>query len=106
MVDAVTPVAGLVSQVVVGGTAAIAVPSNPKGGFILNPTDPADQGLAVAENLYVSPVAAPGSAPGDGNGTTFPISPGGIWQIIPGQTTTTWVNAASNGHKFSVVYYA
>lgn len=102
MATPVTPVAGLVNMVATGGMAVIAVPENPSGGFITNPAAAADQGLGAPENLYVSPV---GDATLVGNNTTFVIEPGGSWPIIAGQTTRTSVNAASDGHKFSVVYW-
>lgn len=102
----VTPAAGLASVVTTGGTAVIAVGPLPNGGFIQNPLLAADQGLSQAEPLTVNPVgAAAVGGSGAGNGTNFVLAPGGIWQIIPGQTTTTSVNAASDGHKFSVVVY-
>lgn len=100
MTTLVTPVPGLNSVVVTGGIAIVAVAGSPNGGFITNPYAAADQGIGAAEILYVSPVAAPGLA---ANGTAFALYPGQSWPLIPGQTTPTYVNAASNGHKFSVV---
>lgn len=105
-VDAVTPIALLTSVVTTGATPVQVAPGGENGGFITNPADPTDQGLGTAEDLYVTCVgSAPGSAPGDGNGTTFVLFPGQTWEFIPGQTTATWVNAASNGHKFSGIRY-
>lgn len=98
----VTPVPGLVSTVAVGGAAVTAVGPNPNGGFITNPATAADQGIVTVEPLYINPVATAGTS---GNGTTFALAPGQTWLIIPGQTTPTSVNAASNGHKFSVIFY-
>lgn len=95
----VTPVAGLNSIVSTGGTAVVAVGAAPNGGIITNPLTAIDQGISIAEPLYVNPVS---TATLLGNGTTFRIEPGGLWTIIAGQTTQTTVNAASNGHKFSV----
>lgn len=105
---AVTPVAGAASEVTTGGTAVVAV-NGPvlNGGFIQNPASAADQGLSSAEDLIVNPVgaaAAPGVAGGI-NGTNFRIPPGEVWQLIPGQTTNTSVNATTSGHRFSVVQY-
>lgn len=102
MVAPVNPQAGLTAVVSVGGTAVDVVPVGPTGGFILNPYTAEDQGLSVAEDLYIDPVAAPGL---DGNGTTTALGPGQVWQIIPGQTTITRANATSSGHKFTVVWY-
>jgi len=98
----VTPVPGLTSTVVTGGTPVTAVPANPNGGYITNPAAAADQGLGATEPLYIDPVTAAGIA---ANGTTFALAPGQTWQIIPGQTTPTSVNAASSGHLFTVVWY-
>lgn len=97
---AVTPIPGANAFVVNGGTAVVAVVAGPNGGFITNPYTAADQGLDIAEPLYVDPV---GNAGTGGNGTTFALAPGQSWQIIAGQTTPTTVNAVSSGHKFSVV---
>lgn len=98
----VTPIAGIASTVAVGGTPVTAVGPNPNGGIIVNPYSAADQGLVTAEILYVDPVNPPGLA---GFGTTFALLPGQYYNIIPGQTTPTKVNAPSSGHRFSVVSY-
>lgn len=102
MTTPVTPQAGAASVIPVGGTAVIAALAAPNGGFITNPASATDQGLANAETLYVDPVGAAGL---EANGTTFALAPGQSWSLIPGQTTTTSVNAASDGHKFSIVVY-
>jgi hypothetical protein len=91
----VTPVAGTNSAVAVGGTPVQAAPGDINGGFIVNPN-------SATESIFVDPVAAPGLV---AQGTTCEIRPGGIWNLIPGQTTPTFVNAATNGHKFNVVVY-
>lgn len=106
-VPPVTPVAGLVSQVTTGGTSVIVVSGGPNGGFITNPASATDQGLGSAEDLIVNPVGAAADPTGGAaiNGTNFRLSPGQTWNIIPGQTTQTSVNAASSGHKFSAVSY-
>jgi hypothetical protein len=93
---AVTPQAGLTSVVTSANTPVIAVPANANGGIITNPVTNTDQGIAgLAETLYVNPVGPAGLA---GNGTTFALSPGQSWTVIPGQTTPTSVNAATAGH--------
>lgn len=100
---AVTPVPGTNSVVTTGGTAVVAVPANPNGGIITNGYTAADQGgIAAPEPLIVNPVGTAGTV---GNGTNFALQPGQSWEIIAGQTTPTTVNAASNGHAFSVIYY-
>lgn len=105
---AVTPQAGNASAVVTGGTPVVAV-NGPvlNGGFIQNPASAADQGLSQAEDLIINPVnaAANPNTSGVANGTNFRVPPGGVWQLIAGQTTQTSVNAASNGHKFSVIQF-
>ena len=103
MVDAVTPRAGLVSQVAQANTPVNVAVGGDNGGFIVNPATGGDQGLpGDPETLYVDPV---GPATLQGNGTTFAIPPGGSWQFIAGQTTPTSVNAPTGGHKFSVVRF-
>jgi hypothetical protein len=93
MVDSVTPIAGVASEVTTAGAAVVAVNANPNGGFITNPPD-------ATEYLYVDPV---GTATTSAGGTTFGLAPGQSWSIIPGQTTPTSVNAPDNAHPFSVV---
>lgn len=106
MVAAVTPRALTSSQIVTGGVAVEAVPVNPAGGILQNPYTAADQGgVDPPEILYVDPVNSPGSTPGSGNGTCFAIYPGQTWEVIPGQTTPTRMNAATSGHKVSGVYW-
>jgi hypothetical protein len=91
----VTPVPGLATEVVTGGQAVIAIPANPNGGIIMNP-------LESGENLYVNPVGAASTSAG---GSNFEIPPGKSWNVIPGQTTATSVNAPSNSHVFSAIYW-
>ena len=77
------------------------------GGLITNPLAASDQGLANAEVLYVDPVGtcAPVSGVLGAYGTIFALQPGQSWPLIAGQTTATYVNALSQGHRFSVVLY-
>lgn len=98
--DPVTPVVALTTVVSTGGTAEDALPGGINGGLIANPYYPTDQSVSPPEILYVDPV---GNATLSGNGSTFAILPGTMWQAIPGQTTPTSVNAATSGHKFSGV---
>jgi hypothetical protein len=100
-----TPQAGAASLITTGGTpvnAVLAVPIGIGGGFIMNPFTAADQGLGAAEPLYINPVA---NATLQGNGTTVALQPGQTWVIPAGQNTPTSVNATSNGHKFTVVWW-
>ena len=102
----VTPVAAQANKVTTGGTAVQIFPPNIGGAFIQNPLDPLDQNLSPAEPLYVDPTGGtPGSAPGQGFGTTFVLYPGQTWAAIPFQSTPTQVNAATSGHQFSAVYW-
>ena len=96
----VTPVPGAASYVVTGGSSVLVVAAGPNGGIITNPLANTDQGLSTAEVLYVDPVGQCGNLAA--NGTTFALQPGQNWLLIPGQTTPTYVNAPSSGHKFSV----
>jgi hypothetical protein len=91
----VTPKIGLATVIVIGGTAVIVIPANPNGGLIENPA-------SSGESLFVDPVGSASTTPG---GTTFEVPPGSFWNVIPGQTTQTTVNAASNGHSFSAIYW-
>lgn len=91
----VTPVPGQNSVVVTGGVPVIAVPANPNGGVMTNPS-------TATEYLFVNPVT---NAATTASGTTFGLAPGQSWTIIPGQTTPTTCNAANSGHAFSVVYW-
>lgn len=102
MVDQVTPIAGVNSEVIVGGTANVCIGPLPNGGVIVNPSSPDDQGLADTEDLFVDPV---GEATLNGNGTTFRLAPGQSWEVVAGQTTPTYINAPSSGHKVSVFSY-
>lgn len=99
----VTPVAGLASVTPVGGGPVVAAGPIANGGFLTNPASATDQGLSAPESIYVDPTgAAAGTA---ANGTTFEIPPGSTWSYIPGQTTTTSVNAPSPSHKFSNIVF-
>jgi hypothetical protein len=104
-VTPVTPVPGQNLSVTTGGTAVQVVPGSPNGGFIQNPWSAADQGISTAEVLYVDSLNSPSSTDGSGWGTTVALQPGMSYDIIPGQTTVTRVNAATSGHRFTAVWY-
>ena len=99
-VTPVTPIPGVNNFVANGGVSVIAINPMPNGGVITNPYTAGDQNLSSAEPLYVNPVQ---SSDIQGNNSTFALQPGQSWTVIPGQTTPTYVNAASAGHRFSVV---
>ena len=100
----VIPIGGVATQIVSAHTAIIAIATGPNGGVITNPLLAADQGISIAEVLYVDPVGncGGGSLP-EANGTVFALQPGQSWAVIPGQVTATYVNAATANHSFSVV---
>lgn len=101
-----TPVPGTNSIITTGGVAVQAAPSGLTGGYITNPVSPVDQGLgsgAAPEPLYIDPTGNPATL--QGNGTCIALAPGESFPIIPGSTETVSANAASNGHKFTVVVY-
>lgn len=93
----VTPVVGPSTQVS-GGTPVVALPANLNGGRITNP-------ITAITVIYVDPTGAPAGQVAAGS--TFALQPGQSWDAIPGQTTTTSVNAANgdNNHAFSAVYW-
>jgi hypothetical protein len=95
-----TPYPTAISAVRVGGTAEIIMYGPVLGGFITNPMLAADQGIAVAEVLFVDVV---GPAQDEETTTTVPIQPGQTFVVPAGQTTGVSVNAATSGHKFSAV---
>lgn len=86
-----------------GGAGTLVFPAGINGGKIINPPTAADQGISPAENLYVNPISdTPGVV---ANGTTLVLYPGQVWEAIPGQTTPTYVAAATTGHKFTAFYW-
>jgi hypothetical protein len=103
MTTPVTPVAGPNTFITTGGVSVIAIFPAPNGGYITNPLNAADQGIGTAEPLYVDPVGSCSVL--QANTTTFALPPGETWNVIPGQTTPTFVNAATNGHKFTAVSF-
>ena len=85
-----------------GGSAVAAIPPGINGGLITNPLIAADQGIITAEALYINPITAGGLA---ANGSTFALPPGATWTVIGGQTSSTFVNAATSGHQFSAIFW-
>jgi hypothetical protein len=101
---AVTPGAGTTATITTGGTAVTLVSGPLNGGYIINPLNLAAQGIGAAENAYVDPVGTPGSTDANANGTTVLLTPGQIYSIPPlAAATTIKANAATNGHKLTVV---
>ena len=99
----VIPIAGINSEIITGGHSVIAIDPLPNGGIIVNPLLAADQGIVTAEVLYVDIVSScGGSSLPSANGTVFALQPGQSWTALPGQSTATYVNANTTGHRFTV----
>ena len=96
----VTPRQGISVYIVTGLQAVRIANGGINGGILTNPA-------SAAESLFVDPVG--GCAPIGGvlldGGTIYEIIPGGKWDLIPGQTTPTMVNATTSGHKFSITIW-
>ena len=103
---AVTPIVGVNTQVSISMASVEAVPANPNGGLIVNPLLATDQGIPTAEGLYVDIVSncSNGFTPA-ANGTICALQPGQTWTVLAGQTTPTYVNALTGGHKFTSIYW-
>lgn len=98
-----TPVAGLVTVTApTPGQALDCIAPNQAGGYIVNPLDPADQGLGVAAVLYVDQVGPAGT---EAHGTTLALAPGGAYTVIPFTTTAVSVASNSPNHRFTAVMW-
>ena len=98
-----TPVQGLATQTSsAAGQPINAIAANVSGGYIINPLDPKDQGLAAAEVLFVSQV---GPAAMVANDSTLALQPGQSYTVIPGTTTGVSVASASPSHRFTAVMW-
>ena len=92
---------GLVTQVGVGSQSYLVADTTmgDKGGVIVNPLRPEDQGLVVAESLWVNLL-----------GSAVPAAVNGTVEVVPGQTflvppnCNVWVTALSSGHNFSAYF--
>jgi hypothetical protein len=85
------------------GTAVIAIAANQAGGYIVNPTAAADQGVPTAEPLYVNQVT---NATLQANGTTIALLPGQSYTVIANTTTPVTVSSATGSHSFTSVQWA
>ena len=70
-----------------------------KGGLIVNPLDATDQGIAVAESLFVNLL---GSATVSSQYGTVELVPG-QWFLVPPQSNV-WATAQTAGHKFTAFF--
>lgn len=100
----VSPQQGLATVITVGGAGVMVIPPGAYGGYIWNPYTAGDQGIGIAEPIYVNPLAAPSL---QGFGATMVVYPGADpYRVpVPKSTYGIWVNAASSGHRFTVVYW-
>ncbi len=87
-------------SVSVGGQSVVAVYGGVQGAIIWNPATAPDQGIGVAELLYLDPT---GPAKLFDNEACVALFPGQFYIVPPGDSTNVWVNAATSGHKFSCV---
>jgi hypothetical protein len=91
----------LTTQVGVGGQSVQVADTTmgDKGGFIVNPLAPQDQGLPVSESLWVNLL---------GSAATAAIN--GTVELVPGQSfivphnSNVWVTALTSGHKFTAFF--
>jgi hypothetical protein len=97
----VTPIACANAAVTTGGTAVTASSGTIHGGWITNPLAAGDQNIATAESLYVNLVT---TATANGRGTNNLLQPGGSI-VLPAQTTSVSVVAATSAHAFTCTVY-
>ena len=101
----ITPQGGLTFTIATGGVPVQVIPPGVSGGYIVNPFSAADQGFSgstAPENLVVDPVNPPSLV---GNNTSTTIGPGQSYTALTNSTLGLWVNAATGGHKITVVYW-
>ena len=91
------------TTVTVGGQSIVALYPPQNGGIIANPPTAEDQGIAIAEPLFVS---LTGTATPYESASTFALYPGQSISVVVGSVLPVWVNAATSGHKFSAVFFA
>jgi hypothetical protein len=100
---AILPGAGLSNEIAQGGTAVVLVAGPVNGGYLVNPSNAAAQGIVTAENLYVDMVNPPGSTDAAAYGTTVLLTPGQTFTVPAiGAGVVIWANAATSGHKVSL----
>jgi hypothetical protein len=100
-VPAVSLYPGAASQVTTGGKAVAAAFGPLLGGFVMNPLAAADQDVP-AEPLFLD---LTGPAATSETATTIELAPGALFSFPADFGGTVWVNAATSGHKFSIVVY-
>jgi hypothetical protein len=94
---------GLIQQTsATPGTALVAIPPNAFGGYITNPLNAPDQGLAKPTVLYLSQV---GLADIAANGTTIALQPGDTYQVLSNTTTPVTVASPAANHAFISIFW-
>jgi len=104
----VTPEAGLAFEIITGGTAIVVASGPISGGYVINPNPVAAQGIGgdVPENGYLDMTEPPGSTDSTASGTTSILFPGDRFDLPAlNGGVSVYVNAASSGHKLTVVIY-
>ena len=99
-----TPAAGTTATVATGGTAVTVATGPFNGGYVTNPLNTAAQGV-TAENAYLDMVGTPGSTDANANGTTILLQAGQTFFLPCAVSAVVKVNAASSGHKLTVVIW-
>ena len=99
--QSVNPRAGATGTIVTGGTAVTALTGPTNGCYISNPSAAADQGIMTAEPIYVDPTGA--AATTSTSTTNGRIDAGQTWFCVPYSLQSVSVNAATSGHKFTIV---
>ena len=97
----VFPAAGLISSITTGGTAQNALTGPANGCYIVNPLTATDQGVMTAEPLYVDPTGT--AATTTASVTNTALAPGQPWFCVPYSGKSVSLNAATSGHKFTIV---
>ncbi len=87
--------------IVAAGISQVAIPAYAAGAVIINPLSAADQGLAVAEPLYVNQTG-PAVI---GSSTTKVLYPGE--SCVPSEPSSipVYVTSATRGHKFTSLIF-
>lgn len=98
----VQPQQGLATSITLGGQAVMVIPPGAYGGYIWNPYTETDQGVPI-EPLFINPISAPSL---EAFGATVAIYQGQNFEVpVAKSVTGIWVNAATTGHRFTVVYW-
>jgi hypothetical protein len=102
--DYVVLTPALTDTVAIGGTSVLVADTTMGhvGGLIANPLTAKDQGIARAESLFVSLLGPIASLEINAVTGTIEVVAGQMFLVPP--LTNVWVNAVSNGHKFTAFF--